>query len=133
MLWQKQETVNHCCGRRAFVFAMLYASTASNALLIAKFGGFVLFALFLVPLKPRVSAKQAIPPNKRRGVITIEELMMPIVLARTTVERYRVEHVEGQVVARVGIIGNHQPHIKPSPHKGHMICEEHACSKETHS
>mmetsp|Transcript_3887 Transcript_3887/g.6558 ORF Transcript_3887/g.6558 Transcript_3887/m.6558 type:complete len:239 (+) Transcript_3887:997-1713(+) len=97
------------------------------------FCGRLLAPLPLMSHELITGAEEAVPPHECWGKVACEELVVPIVLPGTIVARDEVEQVAWNIIARVRIVGHKQTHVEPCPHKGKVVCKEHACCEKSYA
>mmetsp|Transcript_156842 Transcript_156842/g.503415 ORF Transcript_156842/g.503415 Transcript_156842/m.503415 type:complete len:413 (+) Transcript_156842:1371-2609(+) len=103
---------------------------ASLLQLLAPAGGVAHASQPFVLVVGGARSEDAVPPQERRCIVAVEELVMPVVLSSAAVAWNQMQQVEREVVARMGVISHEQAHVQPGPHERQVVGEKHARKEE---
>mmetsp|Transcript_122168 Transcript_122168/g.390736 ORF Transcript_122168/g.390736 Transcript_122168/m.390736 type:complete len:454 (-) Transcript_122168:391-1752(-) len=103
---------------------------ASLLQLLAPAGGVAHASQPFVLVVGGARSEEAVPPQERRCIVAVEELVMPVVLSSAAVAWNQMQQVEREVVARMGVISHEQAHVQPGPHERQVVGEKHARKEE---
>mmetsp|Transcript_122169 Transcript_122169/g.390745 ORF Transcript_122169/g.390745 Transcript_122169/m.390745 type:complete len:462 (-) Transcript_122169:904-2289(-) len=96
---------------------------ASLLQLLAPAGGVAHASQPFVLVVGGARSEEAVPPQERRCIVAVEELVMPVVLSSAAVAWNQMQQVEREVVARMGVISHEQAHVQPGPHERQVVGE----------